>query len=636
VSISGTPKRTVSLAPGATEILCSIDAGAAIAAVTLDDYYFPCIASKPRVGASEAPDWNLVRNARPDLVIVEPGMLAAAETALTGTGARILAYGGGSDIAGSEARITALGELFGKRAQAARAIAESEGYLDTIAQKAAKLPAGKKRIMRLRALPGGGLGSGGPGTVDRAIAEAAGGVPWPGGAEGEIAPVTAEEFARFDPQLVYACSDDRAAIEAVKSRSPWRRAAAFAGGGDAHYFPCSLTDRLSSHAGYFASWLSADAYSTEFGDSANLAFPQEIIGETPIRITGIPYVKGARVVEYRLFDFIHRTLLVEFDSPQTVVTTDDGAAHGVTAVGNSFSPPQVWNINHGGGWEEAQGELYKVLGIDRERTSLIFTGADMRNLAVKTAKYRDLTVTALVTAGATSNALRTSRDPGNWYQPGTINIIVLSSRRLSPGGAAGAIIVATEAKTAALWDMDIRSSESPLANPATGTGTDDVIVPAAGNGSPLEYTGGHGKIGELIARVVYDGVTEALLKQNGKAPRRSVFERLGERHVDLSRLGPEFSGKGAYPALALDVKALLVDPVAKSLMESAFSLSDAQVMGHVEDASLFDAMALQAATGIAGRPVGAIRSLVQDKSVPPVLKTALDALGTAVLVKNGL
>jgi adenosylcobinamide amidohydrolase/ABC-type Fe3+-hydroxamate transport system substrate-binding protein len=635
VSFSGTPKRTVSLVPGATEILCSIGAGAAVAAVTLDDNYFECIAAKPRVGAREAPDWNLVKSFRPDLVIAGPDMLATAEAALAGTGARILAYGDPDDLAGSEARVAALGELFGKRSQAAAALADGRDYLETVSRKAAKLPGDRKRIMRLRALPGGGLGSGGPGTPDSAIIEAAGGIPWPGGTPGEISPVSGEEFARFDPQFVYACFDDREAVEAARKSSPWRRASAFKGDQNVMYYACALTDRLSSHAGYFAAWLSGDAYADEYGDPANLALNPGIIGETPISVPGIPYVKGARMIEYRLFDFIHRTVLVEFDSPQTVVTTDAGPAHGVTAIGNNYAPPMMWNIHHRGGWQESEKEVFGILGLDPARTTMIYTGADMRNLSVKTARYRDLTVTALVTGGAETNALRASRDPGDWYLPGTINVMVLSSRRLSPAGAAKLVIVATEAKTAALWDLDVRSSASPLANPATGTGTDDVIVPAAGDGSPVDWTGGHTKIGELAARVVYDAVTEALLKQNATAPGRSVWERLAERGIGLSRLSSAYSGRGAYPGLALEVKALMTDPAARSLMEAAFSLSDAQVMGHVEDASPFEAMALQAATRIAGRPVTAVRSLVEDKDLPPVLKAALDALGTAVLARDG-
>jgi adenosylcobinamide amidohydrolase len=626
----------VSAAPGATEILCALDAGDSVAAVTLDDYYFECIAAKPRIGPREAPDWGLAAGADPDLVIVEPGGLEAALEALSGTGAQVAAYGGPADLEGAEAGIRALGALFGRQAQAERAVSESRAYLDAIAAKTAKIPPERrKRVMRLRALPGGGVGTGGPGTVDRALAEAAGGVPWTGGEDGRISVMPPEDFAAFDPQYVYACEEDRAAVESARTAPPWSGASAFRNGGGVRYFPCALTDRLSAHAGYFVAWLSADVYSDEYGDPANLALPREILEETPVALEGIPYVKGARIVHYRLFDFVHRTLLIEFTSPQTVVTTGDGAVHGVTAIGNSYSPPMVWNINHKGGWEEAQAELFGVLGLDRSKTSLIFTGADMRNLSVKTARHGDLTVTALVTAGAETNALRTSRDPGAFYEPGTINVIVLSSRLLSPGGAAGAVIVATEAKTAALWDMDVRSSESPLANPATGTGTDDVMVPAAGEGKAVEYTGGHGKVGELVARVVYDGVTEALLKQNGKHPGRSVWERLGERGIDLAELGPAFSRTGPDPDLADDVKALLTDPNAAALLESAFSLSDAVVMGHLKDPALFEAMALRAASAVAGAPVDRIRSLVEDARIPPVLKTALDALGTGALVRKG-
>jgi adenosylcobinamide amidohydrolase len=387
--------------------------------------------------------------------------------------------------------------------------------------------------------------------------------------------------------------------------------------------------------GYFVGWLSTSIYPTEFGKIDNFVHPQEILDETPISLSkNIPYVKNAKVVEFRLFDFIHRTLLIEFNSPQNVVTSGDGTWNNVSFIGNSGSPPMVWGINHQGGWKDAEDTLFKVLNLSRDTSSLIFTGADIRALSVKTATYKDLTITALITAGADGNALRTSKDPGNWYEPGTINIILLCSRKLLPGGAAGAHIIITEAKTAALWDMDIRSTESPKENPATGTGTDDIIVVAGGKGAPVDYVGGHGKIGELIGRVVYDGVTEALRKQNGKALNRTIWQRLDERGISIETLGPSFSGHGTYEDLGNDLKLLLLNPRYAGLLEAALSLSDAKNMGNYKDTSSFDEMSLRFASDIAGSPLPSLQNLVERKDIPPLLKTALNALATGLVAKN--
>ena len=58
--------------------------------------------------------------------------------------------------------------------------------------------------------------------------------------------------------------------------------------------------------------------------------------------------------------------------------------------------------------------------------------ADMANLSVQRADFKDIKIYALVTAGVEGNALRLSQDEGRYYEPGTINIIVLSNYRLSP------------------------------------------------------------------------------------------------------------------------------------------------------------------------------------------------------------
>jgi adenosylcobinamide amidohydrolase len=98
-----------------------------------------------------------------------------------------------------------------------------------------------------------------------------------------------------------------------------------------------------------------------------------------------------------------------------------------------------------------------------------------------------------------------------------------------------AIISATEAKTAALMDLDIRSSYSSSLHQATGTGTDNIIV-VRGTGIEIDNTGGHSKLGELIAKAVYQGVREAICKQNKITASRNIFRRLMERKISIYRV----------------------------------------------------------------------------------------------------
>ena len=95
---------------------------------------------------------------------------------------------------------------------------------------------------------------------------------------------------------------------------------------------------------------------------------------------------------------------------------------------------------------------------------------------------------------------------------GTINIILVTNVNLSEGAMARSIITATEAKTAALQDMDARSSISPE-NQATGTGTDNMII-VSGNDQekPIKSTGGHTKLGELIGITTKIAVEETIQK----------------------------------------------------------------------------------------------------------------------------
>ena len=89
----------------------------------------------------------------------------------------------------------------------------------------------------------------------------------------------------------------------------------------------------------------------------------------------------------------------------------------------------------------------------------------MENLSVQKAQFKDMNVYAIVTAGVEDNAMRMSVDEGMFYEPGTINIILLTNMKLSPRAMVRAVITATEAKTAALQDLDVRSSYSPRQKP---------------------------------------------------------------------------------------------------------------------------------------------------------------------------
>jgi adenosylcobinamide amidohydrolase len=161
----------------------------------------------------------------------------------------------------------------------------------------------------------------------------------------------------------------------------------------------------------------------------------------------------------------------------------------------------------------------KVLGIPQNNLAFLSTGANMNNLAVCEKSYQDRKVCCLATGGV-GNALRSGVDEANWIEQdgtykktlGTINTILLTNVTLTNGALARTIITATEAKSAALQDMDARSSVSPELQ-ATGTGTDNMIVVSGTDpDKKVRYTGGHVKIGELIGATTKVAVAETIKK----------------------------------------------------------------------------------------------------------------------------
>ena len=114
---------------------------------------------------------------------------------------------------------------------------------------------------------------------------------------------------------------------------------------------------------------------------------------------------------------------------------------------------------------------------------------------------------------------------------GTINTMLFISHELTPAAMVNAVMTATEAKTAALQELDINSRYSN--GLATGTGTDQIGVAARlETGIPLTSAGKHTVLGELIGKTVCGAIKATLTLQDSLTPesRRSsvrLLERFG-------------------------------------------------------------------------------------------------------------
>ncbi len=170
-------------------------------------------------------------------------------------------------------------------------------------------------------------------------------------------------------------------------------------------------------------------------------------------------------------------------------------------------------------------------GLPSARTAMLETAANMNNAAVEHLKFMDLEVSCLCTGGVESNPMRAG-DPASVYEEtgefksvsgalaphaGTINLILMINKNLADSALIDCVVSATEAKAAALQELEIHSRYSDSI--ATGTGTDQIFVAARiCSGVPLTSAGKHTKLGELVACCSLKAIKNSLIWQNSLTP----------------------------------------------------------------------------------------------------------------------
>jgi len=172
------------------------------------------------------------------------------------------------------------------------------------------------------------------------------------------------------------------------------------------------------------------------------------------------------------------------------------------------------------------------LGLPKQTLGLM-TAADVNNVSVVSKEHEKLTVCAVVTAGMVNPASAGDNTPEE-MRSNTINIILLIDGNLTQRCMVNAVMTATEAKSAALRDLDIRSHFSTEL--ATGTTSDMIAVACTGRGRPIMFAGTATKLGELIGKTVQEAVKKAIKKQHGITPDRPLFKRLEERGIEFEEL----------------------------------------------------------------------------------------------------
>jgi adenosylcobinamide amidohydrolase len=152
--------------------------------------------------------------------------------------------------------------------------------------------------------------------------------------------------------------------------------------------------------------------------------------------------------------------------------------------------------------------VLRSLAIDPRAAVAMMTGANVNRAAYASARRAALIAGAWCTAGC-SNALRAGdRATFESTRPGTINLIVALNEPLEDSAMAEAIQIATEARVLAVQETGVMSTRS--GRPATGTGTDCIVIAAPIGPRPHRHCGKHTLAGELIARAAHRACARAL------------------------------------------------------------------------------------------------------------------------------
>ncbi|MEA2074844.1 MAG: alpha-ribazole phosphatase CobZ [Euryarchaeota archaeon] len=183
----------------------------------------------------------------------------------------------------------------------------------------------------------------------------------------------------------------------------------------------------------------------------------------------------------------------------------------------------ILNVNVSKNFNGNAFELFDSIaekkGLERGELIGLMTAVEMKNARI----VEKGAVTAIITAGIEKPPTQSSS---------TVNIILLINKNLSQSAMANVIIVATEAKTAAFFDLDVRYGNGEL---FTGDATDSVVVACYGHENENEelFAGKATELGRTIYEIVRDGVKDALFNHNTWETDRPILERLEERGISV-------------------------------------------------------------------------------------------------------
>lgn len=189
--------------------------------------------------------------------------------------------------------------------------------------------------------------------------------------------------------------------------------------------------------------------------------------------------------------------------------------------------------------EQIISEAAEKLGLNPQLSVGMITAADVTKFSTETTNRDGMAVASIVTAGCSLAETAGENIEAGLTAPGTINIIVVIDGNPTESCLLQTFITATEAKTAGLRDLDIRSIYT--GDLATGTITDSLTIVSTNSGPKVRYGGPASKLGKMVGYCTREAVKNAVLKSGNISLTRSLWKRLSERKIPLEELLSEIS-----------------------------------------------------------------------------------------------
>jgi len=206
-------------------------------------------------------------------------------------------------------------------------------------------------------------------------------------------------------------------------------------------------------------------------------------------------------------DYVH----ISFSSPQRILSS-------AVLNGGFVQADHIlnWKVSGDPSISEAPDKSLREFALQQGWQGEVvgmMTAASMNSFRMEQVSQQGIDFTVLVTSGL-SNARRAGDKADiqdillTSKEIGTINLVLICSAQLTDAAMVEAIMVATEAKAAALQEAGIESLVS--GGVATGTGTDSIAVVSGDGPATIEFCGKHVLLGEWIGRLVLKVVSDSI------------------------------------------------------------------------------------------------------------------------------